>query len=709
MSSLQRLKRVNARGVPVDSVPFRVAVLIAVMAASLAVLGQGIAGGELRVVALLGLPGAFWFSHRYRYQEGFWLKAALAVGVVVAFGSFLSALGGAATGGLASAQLPLAELFCWVQLLHSFDLPARRDLLFSLMASLVLMAVAGVLSISMDLVPYLLVWGAAAGTSLVLAHRSELDEAAGLAPPDPAQTRFGAPPAGVLRPVAVVVAAVTVLGAGLFSALPPAGQSRSVTFPSQLAGSLPVPNAGGLSNPSLGPADPGAGSSGSSEGRASFGYFGFSESMDTGLRGRPDDTLVMRVRSSEPDFWRGQTFDRWDGRRWSISESTPRTITGDAPMEVPPAPDDQGTAHGPELVQTFYVERPGPNLVFGARPVSTLYFPDRRVFQLSDGTLRAGVSLETDSAYTVVSQRPVVTEAALRVSDTAGATLPQGMAKRYTGVPGPPARVGELARRVTAGAPTTSDKAGALEAWLAANTRYSLDIPPLAEGADAVEQFLFVDRVGFCEQIGSSLVVMLRSLGIPARLAVGYTPGERNPFTGLYEVRASDAHSWAEVWFPGIGWQAFDPTASVPLSGEGGLSRASSGLLSYLGRRLPDVPGWAVPVVLVAGAGATVVVTLASGWARRRRRRQRSTRSWADATLARLEALGPAYGRHRRASETAHDYVAALRRAGADARLAPVGEVLTRDAFSPAPAGLAERQSVERVLEDVDTTTARTS
>ena len=68
---------------------------------------------------------------------------------------------------------------------------------------------------------------------------------------------------------------------------------------------------------------------------------------------------------------------------------------------------------------------------------------------------------------------------------------------------------------------------------------------------DAVDQFLFVDKEGFCEQIGTSLVVMLRSLGIPARLVVGYAAGERNPFTGLYEVRGKDAHAWAEVYFPG--------------------------------------------------------------------------------------------------------------------------------------------------------------
>ncbi len=83
---------------------------------------------------------------------------------------------------------------------------------------------------------------------------------------------------------------------------------------------------------------------------------------------------------------------------------------------------------------------------------------------------------------------------------------------------------------------------------------------------------------------------MLRSLGIPARLAVGYATGTRNPFTGMYEVRASDAHSWAEVWFPGLGWQGFDPTAEVPLAGDPGPSSAATGIAEYLDFSLPALP-----------------------------------------------------------------------------------------------------------------------
>ena len=79
-------------------------------------------------------------------------------------------------------------------------------------------------------------------------------------------------------------------------------------------------------------------------------------------------------------------------------------------------------------------------------------------------------------------------------------------------------------------------------------------------------EFLFGNRRGYCEQISTSLTVMLRTLGVPAREATGYVPGPYNPLTDLYEVQAKDAHAWVQVWFPGYGWQSFDPTADVPLA-----------------------------------------------------------------------------------------------------------------------------------------------
>ena len=244
------------------------------------------------------------------------------------------------------------------------------------------------------------------------------------------------------------------------------------------------------------------------------------------------------------------------------------------------------------------------------------------------------------------------------------------------------------------------DKVRALERWIGANTTYSLDIPALPDGADAVEQFLFVDRQGFCEQIATSLVVMLRSLGIPARLAVGYTPGERDPFTGLYQVRAKDAHAWAEVYFPKLGWQAFDPTVDVPLSGDSDRPATGSQVLSFLSGRLPDVPGWApsaalaaMPVVVAAGTFA-----LGAGQWRRRRRRLRS-RSWATACIDRLEAAGAKHGRPRERWETTREYAAALSASAiGDPRLPAAVAVLDAKQFSDQPVTEVDRLMAEAVV-----------
>ena len=149
VSVLYSLKRVNTRPPAEESVALRVAVLVAVMAGGVAVMQQGVGGPAVQVVVLVGLPAGFAFSHLSRYRSGFWLKAGLAVGVVAVFAGFLKAVTGIRAGNLAEVQIPLAELFLWVQLLHALDVPARRDLLFSLVSSLVLIGVAGVLSISL--------------------------------------------------------------------------------------------------------------------------------------------------------------------------------------------------------------------------------------------------------------------------------------------------------------------------------------------------------------------------------------------------------------------------------------------------------------------------------------------------------------------------------------------------------------------------------
>ncbi len=186
------------------------------------------------------------------------------------------------------------------------------------------------------------------------------------------------------------------------------------------------------------------------------------------------------------------------------------------------------------------------------------------------------------TVYTVVSDDITATPEQLRQATlpqpsnplpAASATLTSADRERYLQLPHAYPRVAALAHRITGGIgatgdpdPHTYDKVEAIESWMSAHVRYTTDIPPLAPGADAVTSFLFGSRQGYCEQISTATVVMLRSLGIPARETVGYVPGSYNPITDLYDVQAKDAHAWVQVWFPGYGWQNFDPTAVVPLA-----------------------------------------------------------------------------------------------------------------------------------------------
>lgn len=696
MKVIEKLRRINAPPPPEESVALRVAVAVAVMSAEIAVLRQGAGDPLLRVVCLVGVPAGFLLSHLHRRRDAFWLKVGLACGLLVAFAGFLATVTRLQGGSLAEVQIPLAELFLWVQFLHSLDVPARRDLLFSLASSMALIAVAGVLSVSLGFALELTVWGLASLVGLVLAHRSEL---ASLAPLGPRHDEkdLGAPAAVALR-AGAVVALVAVLGTAAFLVAPAAGTSRALTFPFRLPRTLAVPVPGGLSNPSLGgddPARPGNGAGG----RNASGYFGFSNQLDTSVRGRPDDSLVMRVRASEPDFWRGQTFDLWDGRTWHMSDERIRPVRGGSPLEIAATTEDDTAARwGAELVQTYYVEAVGPSLIFAAYTPTQLYFPQNAVFQLSDGTLRSGVDLEEGAVYTVISQRPSVTPDLLR--ESSGAKVPADIVSRYTQLPNVPERVRQLAAEVTADAPTVYDQVRALEAWMGEHTRYSLDVPELPPEADAVDRFLFEDRVGFCEQIGTSLVVMLRSLGVPARLAVGYAPGERNPFTGLFDVKAKDAHAWAEVYFPGLGWQGFDPTAQVPLAGQSEADPAGAGLFAYLARHLPHPPA---VVFAVAGVALGIGMLLTAGglfvslWLRRRGRTR--ARSWSAHTLALLEEVGAARGRPRRPSESVQEYAGVLRRSVLpDPRLPDVAAAVEADAFSGQPLDDAARAHAEAVV-----------
>ena len=435
------------------------------------------------------------------------------------------------------------------------------------------------------------------------------------------------------------------------------------------------------------PADGGA-SSGSELARADSSslnaavlpYLGLEHDLNTAVRGRLGNDVVLRVRAPAPDFWRGQSFDEWDGRVWTRSEHIDDVENARQPIEPPV--DVQ------RFKQHVQVEASAIGVLYGAYRPLFANLPPTSYVRMADGAMRLSHPLGRGTQYTMVSLRPVVTEAELRTHDPRGpgADAPTALAPRAGRAASP--RVARLAARITAGAPTTYDAIRALERWLATHTTYTLDIPPLPRGADAVDQFLFVDHKGFCVQIATSMTVMLRSLGVLARLGTGFAPGDESLLGGEFTVRGKDAHAWVEVWFPGLGWQAFDPTAEVPLSGD------YDG--SFLARLVRLVGRAAVPLIVAIAVGTGLVLM----WVAVRRARRRRSRTWVSRIYRRVQREGKARGRPRRPSETPRQYLDALSRSVVPSpeQLDVVARVITDAAYAPEEPDEGERARAEESL-----------
>jgi transglutaminase-like putative cysteine protease len=135
-------------------------------------------------------------------------------------------------------------------------------------------------------------------------------------------------------------------------------------------------------------------------------------------------------------------------------------------------------------------------------------------------------------------------------------------------------RIPQLAEQITASSPDNYHKALALEQYLRTHFGYTLQLPR-TQPADPLANFLFERKQGHCEYFASSMAVMLRTVGIPSRIVNGFRTGEFNDLTGQYVIRASNAHSWVEAYFPDFGWISFDPTPTGTLPTRTGWSRIS--------------------------------------------------------------------------------------------------------------------------------------
>lgn len=622
------VRRANAPRPPEPSAWLRLAAGSAIAVGLAAAAAENEISRVTALVSVAAVAAGLVFSHRNRERTLGWVKVAVAVGALTAIAWFVHRLSGGTLGDITSVEDPLTLLFAWILIVHSFHVPARRDLVFALAGSAALMAVAAAQAVDMSFGVYALAWIACALWTLL-----ELGAAAG---------------GGRVRPRLATAAGATggvaAVGLAVFLVLPAPTVAARLDFRSSPGPAGAVPGNGLLAGDAGSPIQ--LSKPGSPGGRTRVGgYLGFAGSLDTAARGQLGNTVVMEVRASVPSFWIGETYDHWTGQSWTATDSRSATLGGGSPFSLPP---QAGTpaAGGVDDLQTFYVKDATADLIFHADQAQQLWFPTSKVYLQPDGTMISPIGLGKGAIYTVDSTVSQPTAAELRTAPDPGTTT------NDTQLPKPYADVHQLAASVTAGATTHYDKIQALIGWIGANTKYATDIPPLPAGGDSVEEFLFGNRTGFCEQISTSLTVMLRTLGIPAREAVGYVPGPYNPITDLYQVRAEDAHAWVQAYFTGYGWVSFDPTAVVPLANPSPGGTA----LRIAGRFFAGLP-W-VPISVPLGTAGAVV----AGTALARRQRARARRTPAELAVARMERAGRRAGRPRMPSETVTEYGQVLQR-----------------------------------------------
>lgn len=277
-----------------------------------------------------------------------------------------------------------------------------------------------------------------------------------------------------------------------------------------------------------------------------------------------DSTVLFRATQDSPHYWRVDSKDQYTGKGWlQHTTDQPQVIEG-ANFTVTHS-ETENFLHRQEIELTFesldtYLPLPYGNsqITLNSGFSGFVYFENSQRVNLL-------VNEEKTRELSMLSAVPEFPVSALQqVGVTQGEDFDS-----YLRLPGSlPQRVADLAKELTQDAVTMYDKVNAIESYLNSSPefRYSkVDVVAPLLDQDYVDQFLFESKVGYCDNFSTAMVVMLRTLGIPARWAKGFSPGTAIPSfeeRKTYEIKNLNAHSWPEVYFAGYGWIPFEPTPS---------------------------------------------------------------------------------------------------------------------------------------------------
>jgi transglutaminase-like putative cysteine protease len=313
-------------------------------------------------------------------------------------------------------------------------------------------------------------------------------------------------------------------------------------------------------------------SSAETQGPTTSDYYGGDSLQLGGAIKLGDQTVfLVQVPQGRRYYWRSRVLDIYSNGRWSPGADVRLTVE-QSPLEIKYEPDHLN-ARVP-VQQRFTMGLSASRLIYAApQPLQVdlpsradlLYTPNREGMNIS--VIRPLKVLQRGDFYTVTSLLTDATAGQLRVAPT---NYPDWILRLDLQLPpGLSEQTRQLAQQIVteAGATTAYDRTRAIEGWLRANIVYNEAIPQPPVDRDPVEWVLFDIRQGYCNYYASAMVLLLRTLGIPARMVAGFAQGTWDANQSAYTVLERDAHTWVEVYFPGYGWIEFEPTAAqAPLN-----------------------------------------------------------------------------------------------------------------------------------------------
>jgi protein-glutamine gamma-glutamyltransferase len=288
---------------------------------------------------------------------------------------------------------------------------------------------------------------------------------------------------------------------------------------------------------------------------------GFSEEVrlgDVGLIQRRSEP-VMRVEVTDRDgraldlplYYHGLALDRFDGHRWKLGDATPVPLIN----RRFPERDERPVPDSATLTQRYTLEPINSRVVFYVRDAVELLVPLHEL----EAASTEGYFFPLDSGRPEYVVHSRATRPSPEEFRAASDEYPDDVVARYLQTPELSDRVVDLGRRWVGSGETRYDSALVVQQRLRQDFVYSLE-QPSAGTRDPLDHFLFETQEGHCEFFATAMALLLRSQGIPTRVVNGFHGGDFNPAGDYFIVRQRHAHSWVEVYFPGLGWQLFDPT-----------------------------------------------------------------------------------------------------------------------------------------------------